>query len=297
MKNFVYIIAFICFRQISIAQSNFGIKDYVNNSDQIFLIEATEIDTLEPKNYHSMLIYSGQLSYNIIEIYSDELVEDSIPIHFQITEHPHMQKAEPKLGASYIAFTKYDLESNAYTLPEHKYSLVEVSQSNIKTVKNIIESILRTPNLSECDYFDLISTNFNEVILPIERDLITLHAYTNNVDSTYCIDFNKKENIYEHYKLTKNKGLLPFIRNFNQNEIDKQLIEEINFNLNRIIESEELYWIEEAGIVLNNLSNLSYVYNNRNARVEKDNIESEYFSSFDKNFVKNVKNLMKKYGS
>ena len=156
---------------------------------------------------------------------------------------------------------------------------------------------MRTPNLSECDYFDLISTNFNEVILPIERDLITLHAYTNNVDSTYCIDFNKKENIYEHYKLTKNKGLLPFIRNFNQNEIDKQLIEEINFNLNRIIESEELYWIEEAGIVLNNLSNLSYVYSNRNSRVEKDNIERECFSSFDKSFVKNVKNLMKKYGS
>ena len=148
MKKFVYIIALICFRQIAIAQSNFGIKDYVNNSDQIFLLEATEIDTLEPKNYHSMLINSGQLSYKLIEIYSDELVEDSIPIHFQITEHSHMQKAEPKLGVSYIAFTKYDLEFSAYTLPEHKYSLVEVSQSNIKTVKNIIESILRTPNLS-----------------------------------------------------------------------------------------------------------------------------------------------------
>ena len=260
-------------------------------------MEVVNVDTLEPIKYHSMLIYSGNLQYNLLESYKTYVIDESIPIVYQITEHSHMRKAEPNIGEKYIAFTVYDSTLNAYTLPEHKWSLVEVTESNAEVSKNIIKQIIQNPNLNDCKYFNLISSIFGEAISPINKDLQTLSYYTRNVDSTYCIDESKKEQIFSQYEKSKNKLLLPFIRNYKQDQIDNELQEEISLNLTRILESKEMYWIEEACTILDNLSNLSYIYNDKTAEIKLDKISKEYFTNFDKEFVNKVNDLLKEYGS
>lgn len=206
-----------------------------------------------------------------------------------------MQKAEPKIGEQYIAFAEYDEGLDAYILPNHKWSLVNVSTTNLETAKFIIKRIQKNPNLSYCEYFHLIAKNFNEPISPVMRDLNNIATYFNNIDSTFCIDSKMKKEIYEDYLTTNNYELLPYIRNYRQSAIDSILIHQTYELLDVIGRSRDIYWLEEALTILGNLKNLSYIYNSKEAMSECDKIESEYYEKFDKFFVVQVNELLKKY--
>lgn len=283
--------------QVVKSQHNFGTIDFVLNSESIFLLKAIKIDSLEPEKHHSIFIQKNRLTFELIEDYSEHDVMANKTIEYQVTEHSHMHKAEPIIGDFYIAFVNYNEEIDAYILPEHKWSLVKVNSTNREDVKYIIKEIQDKPKLSQCDYFDLISINFDDPISTINRDLNNLVSTYPNIDSTFCIDVNKKNEIFENYLKTNNYRLLPYIRNYRNSEADSILLKKINELLEEIEVTKEMYWIEEASINLTNISNLSFIYNSTEAITELNIIQSDYYSKFDKIFVGQVKNLLKKYGS
>lgn len=74
MKRLQTILFILIISQVVKSQNNFGIYDLVTNSENIFLLKAIGIDSLDPVHHHSTYIQKNRLSFDLMEDYSEHKI-------------------------------------------------------------------------------------------------------------------------------------------------------------------------------------------------------------------------------
>lgn len=277
------------------AQVPKGVWKLIDESDFIIKGKISTIDTLSSEDHKHYKLKCNSAEVEVQKILKGSIEYAKINLFYYTTGGSHVHPANPELEEDYLLFLKYDEEKNAYILPSKRFSLVDITQENENNIIDMIHTILSDSISDQCEYFDLLMSNLNQPIFPINRDLSNFTMHYDSLEKRFCIDSLDKEFLFGIFKETGNLHILPFLREYDVDKIDDVLLEQILAQVNFIENSREKDCMVENLSVISRLSKLSYLSEETHQKIDSIHFHSYIWLDENEQFINQVNQILKKY--
>lgn len=293
MKKLAQIFFFLLICNLSIAQSTPGLLKLIHECDFIVKGRVSTIDTLNStkKCIAGFKCYSAE--FEIHETLKGNFKDTKVELPYQATGETFTYPINPILGQDYILFLKYKKKKNGRIDYLERFKLQSITQANEKAVMDMIVRIVSRPELNQCQYFDLLLSNLHRPIPLMNRDLGYFSKKYDSLEGRFCIDLLDKKLLFAIFVKTHNFYVLPFLGDYNIDQVDAILIERISKRLN-VIENSKNVYNTEAITVQVLLYRLSYL-KNEEAHSEIYNLREVLQTGENKKFINQVNEILKKY--